>query len=187
MVSISIAECDMRCSLNPRCVSFFCNSLTRLCILHSNPFTYTVIPNSGTGWIFYVTRDRTGRCPDNYFLYRQLDFCYQFRPTIKAAYISCPLGILQRIDTKEKQTYTMKITDIVPISTTCKYNQIFWNGTTWKKSGKNVKTGRANFLKYKSECQRTEGSEYGLQKAELGIKDAKLKGRQLLERQSKSF
>lgn len=58
MFSISIAECNMRCSLNPRCVSFFYNSLTKLCILHSNPFTYTVIPNSGTGWRLYVTRDR---------------------------------------------------------------------------------------------------------------------------------
>ncbi|VDI43788.1 Hypothetical predicted protein [Mytilus galloprovincialis] len=57
IVSISIAECDMRCSLNPRCVSFFYNTLTKLCILHSNPFTYTVIPNSGTEWRFYETRD----------------------------------------------------------------------------------------------------------------------------------
>ncbi|CAG2227103.1 unnamed protein product [Mytilus edulis] len=110
IVSISIAECDMRCSLNPRCVSFFYNSLTKLCIVHSNPFTYTVITKSGTGWRFYVTRDRTGRCPDNFFLYRQLDFCYQFMPSLMAAYISCPLGTLQRIDTEEKQNYTMKIT-----------------------------------------------------------------------------
>ncbi|CAG2227104.1 unnamed protein product [Mytilus edulis] len=111
MFSISIAECDMRCSLNPRCVSFFYNSLTKLCILHSNPFTYTVLPNSGIGWRLYVTRDRTGRCPDNFFFYRQLDFCcYQFRPSIKAAYITCPLGKLQRIDTEEKQNYTRKIT-----------------------------------------------------------------------------
>ncbi|VDI22610.1 Hypothetical predicted protein [Mytilus galloprovincialis] len=133
MFSISIAECNMRCSLNSRCVSFFYNSLTKLCILHSNPFTYTVIPNLGTGWKLYVTRDRTGRCPDNFFFYRQLDFCYQFRPTIQAAYISCPLGKLQRIDTEEKQNYTMKITaDIELVYNAAICIQGKNTGTGWK-------------------------------------------------------
>ena len=53
----AVFECSIICSLNKRCVSFFFNTLTKTCILHRDPFIYTVITKSAAGWKFYITRD----------------------------------------------------------------------------------------------------------------------------------
>ena len=54
----SVTECGTKCSMNRRCVSFFFNTLTQMCILHSDPFTYTVRTKSAPGWRFYITQER---------------------------------------------------------------------------------------------------------------------------------
>lgn len=53
----SLVKCTVHCSLNKRCVSFFFNTLTKTCILHRDPFIYTVISKSAAGWKFYITID----------------------------------------------------------------------------------------------------------------------------------
>ncbi|CAG2253491.1 unnamed protein product [Mytilus edulis] len=107
----SVTKCGTKCSMNRRCVSFFFNTLTHMCILHSDPFTYTVRTKSAPGWRFYITQERTGRCPVGFIFYKQLDLCYKFRPTVQALDISCPFGELLRIDSEVKQNYIMKVTD----------------------------------------------------------------------------
>lgn len=51
----SSMQCSIKCLNDNRCVSFFYNTITKTCILHADPFTYTNRPKSGTGWIFFQT------------------------------------------------------------------------------------------------------------------------------------
>ncbi|CAG2202715.1 unnamed protein product [Mytilus edulis] len=57
-----VRECGVKCLSNKRCVSFFYNNLTGMCILHSNPFTYTVMPISEKGWKFYLSQEHIRSC-----------------------------------------------------------------------------------------------------------------------------
>ena len=50
--------CLVECAKDLRCISFFFNGLTEECILHSDPFVYTDMEKSGTGWKFYLLRYR---------------------------------------------------------------------------------------------------------------------------------
>ena len=54
----SMTSCFVECAKDLRCISFFFNSLTKSCILQADPFVYTVMTKSGTGWKFYLTQDR---------------------------------------------------------------------------------------------------------------------------------
>ena len=54
----STTSCLVECDKDLRCISFFFNNLTKSCILQSDPFVYTVMTKSGTGWKFYLTQDR---------------------------------------------------------------------------------------------------------------------------------
>ncbi|VDI84108.1 Hypothetical predicted protein [Mytilus galloprovincialis] len=45
----------MECLNQNRCVSYFYNGVSNTCILHEDPFTYTIRSQSGAGWKFYIT------------------------------------------------------------------------------------------------------------------------------------
>ncbi|VDI09642.1 Hypothetical predicted protein [Mytilus galloprovincialis] len=102
-----VLECAVQCSSHKCCISFFHNRLTGSCILHSDPFVYTIMTLSEEGWSFYLTRERLGRCPIDFFYCRELDICYQFGPTIQAIDVhnasACPGNDLLRIDSEEKK------------------------------------------------------------------------------------
>ncbi|VDI09641.1 Hypothetical predicted protein [Mytilus galloprovincialis] len=109
-----VLECAVQCSSHKCCISFFHNRLTGSCILHSDPFVYTIMTLSEEGWSFYLTRERLGRCPIDFFYCRELDFCYQFGPTIQAFDVhnasACPGNDLLRIDSEEKKEYIKLVT-----------------------------------------------------------------------------
>ncbi|VDI08006.1 Hypothetical predicted protein, partial [Mytilus galloprovincialis] len=109
-----VRECGVKCLSNKRCISFFYNNLTGMCILHSNPFTYTVMSFSEKGWKFYLSQERAGRCLVNFFYYRELDLCYEFKPPIPRSVIDtgfvCPGTELMRIDSIERQEYIKLVT-----------------------------------------------------------------------------
>ncbi|XP_063417009.1 uncharacterized protein LOC134699327 [Mytilus trossulus] len=109
-----VRECGVMCLSNKRCVSFFYNNLTGMCILHSNPFTYTVMSFSEKGWKFYLSQERAGRCLVNFFYYRELDLCYEFKPPIRGSVIDtgfvCPGTELMRIDSNERHEHIKLVT-----------------------------------------------------------------------------
>ncbi|CAG2255896.1 unnamed protein product [Mytilus edulis] len=110
LLSTSVGECAMMCLFNARCVSFFFNAVTWVCILHPDPFLFTSPSKTAPGWKIYITRDRSGRCPGDFYYYRQLDLCYQFGSEVKAREITCSSGDLIRIDSEEKQNYINLVT-----------------------------------------------------------------------------
>ncbi|VDH99317.1 Hypothetical predicted protein, partial [Mytilus galloprovincialis] len=56
----------------------------------------------------------SGRCPSDFFHYRELDLCLQFGPRIDASQrnnvLFCPGNELIRIDSQEKKKYIQEIT-----------------------------------------------------------------------------
>ncbi|XP_071143797.1 uncharacterized protein [Mytilus edulis] len=109
-----VVECGINCVSNTRCLSFFYNNLTGMCILHSDPFTYTVMSFAAKGWKFYLSQERAGRCLVNFFYYRELDLCYKFEPPIEGSVIDkglvCQETELMRIDSNERQDYIKLVT-----------------------------------------------------------------------------
>lgn len=63
----------------------------------------------------------SGRCPSDFFHYRELDVCLQFGPKIDASQrknvLFCPGNELIRIDSQEKKKYIQEITGIVAFCT----------------------------------------------------------------------
>ncbi|XP_063442975.1 uncharacterized protein LOC134723285 [Mytilus trossulus] len=112
--NVRFVECTVKCVSNTRCLSFFYNNLTRVCILHSDPFTYTVMSFSEKGWKFYLSQERYGRCLVDFFYYRELDLCYKLEPTIQISVVHedfvCPGSELMRIDSNERQDYIKLVT-----------------------------------------------------------------------------
>ncbi|CAC5390771.1 unnamed protein product [Mytilus coruscus] len=110
----SVGLCGIKCVSNARCLSFFYNNLTGMCVLHSDPFTYTVLSSSATGWKFYLSQERCGRCLVNFFYYRELDLCYKLEPPIKASKVDedsvCPGNEIMRIDSDERHDYIKLVT-----------------------------------------------------------------------------
>lgn len=53
----SLAGCMVECTKEKQCLSYFFNTITKDCVLHSDPFTYTKMTESGDGWTFYLTHD----------------------------------------------------------------------------------------------------------------------------------
>ncbi|CAC5406199.1 unnamed protein product [Mytilus coruscus] len=109
-----VRECGVNCLSNKRCLSFFYNNLEGMCILHSDPFTYTVMSSSKKGWKFYLSQERAGRCLVNFFYYRELDLCYTLEPPIQGSVVHedfvCPGSELMRIDSNERQDYIKLVT-----------------------------------------------------------------------------
>ncbi|CAG2254069.1 unnamed protein product [Mytilus edulis] len=70
-----VMECGIKCVSNTRCLSFFYNNLTGMCILHSDPFTYTVMSSAAKGWKFYLSQE-----PDIGEVY-SLGICIQGKET----------------------------------------------------------------------------------------------------------
>ncbi|CAC5364732.1 unnamed protein product [Mytilus coruscus] len=109
-----VRECGIKCLSNKRCLSFFYNNLTGTCILHSDPFTYTVMSFSEKGWKFYLSQERANRCLVSFFYYRELDLCYNFGPPIQGSVVHeefvCPGTELMRIDSNERQDYIKLVT-----------------------------------------------------------------------------
>ncbi|XP_071172360.1 uncharacterized protein [Mytilus edulis] len=109
-----VMECGIKCVSNTRCLSFFYNNLTGMCILHSDPFTYTVMSSATKGWKFYLSQERAGRCLVNLFYYRELDLCYKFETPILVSLVHedfvCPGSELMRIDSNERQDYIKLVT-----------------------------------------------------------------------------
>ncbi|CAC5405867.1 MRC [Mytilus coruscus] len=54
---ISLLDCFERCSNEQECLTIFYNRITKICILHSDPFTYTAMSKTGVGWRSYLTKD----------------------------------------------------------------------------------------------------------------------------------
>ncbi|XP_071143548.1 uncharacterized protein [Mytilus edulis] len=110
----SVGLCGINCLSNARCLSFFYNNLKGICVLHSDPFIYTVMSTSAKGWKFYLSQERAGRCLVNFFYYRKLDLCYKFEPPIQAFLVHtdvvCPASKLMRIDSDERQDYVKLVT-----------------------------------------------------------------------------
>ncbi|CAC5406143.1 unnamed protein product [Mytilus coruscus] len=106
----SFFECTIKCSLDERCLSFFHNNLTGLCVLHQDPFTYTVMSLRANGWKFYLTRERCGRCLVDFVYYRELDLCYQFGPLVQPDAAMCLTSNLIRIDSRERHQYIRLVT-----------------------------------------------------------------------------
>ncbi|CAG2247503.1 unnamed protein product [Mytilus edulis] len=52
----SLLDCVARCGKEQRCLRIFHNRITQICILHSDPFTYTAT-KTGEGWRSYLTND----------------------------------------------------------------------------------------------------------------------------------
>ncbi|CAC5420153.1 unnamed protein product [Mytilus coruscus] len=109
-----LRECVVKCLSNKRCLSFFYNNHEGMCIIHSDPFTYTVMSFSGEGWKFYLFQERAGRCLVNFFYYRELDLCYKLEPPIQVSVVHedfvCPGSELMRIDSYERQDYIKLVT-----------------------------------------------------------------------------
>ncbi|CAC5420154.1 unnamed protein product [Mytilus coruscus] len=109
-----LRECVVKCLSNKRCLSFFYNNHEGMCIIHSDPFTYTVMSFSGEGWKFYLFQERAGRCLVNFFYYRELDLCYTLEPPIQGSVVHedfvCPGTELMRIDSIERQDYIKLVT-----------------------------------------------------------------------------
>ena len=74
----STTSCFVECAKDLRCISFFFNSLTKSCILQADPFVYTVLTKSGTGWKFYLTQD----CKFVIFLWLFLFILSSFRRNV---------------------------------------------------------------------------------------------------------
>ncbi|CAC5405866.1 unnamed protein product [Mytilus coruscus] len=112
---ISLLDCFVRCSNEQKCLTIFYNRITKICILHSDPFTYTAMSKTGIGWRSYLTKDEYGLCPNNFFYYRQLHMCYNFNPPISftVAEISGACDNtnqeLLRIDFEEKHDYVKMV------------------------------------------------------------------------------
>ncbi|VDI83112.1 Hypothetical predicted protein [Mytilus galloprovincialis] len=110
----SVGLCGIKFMSNARCLSFFYNNLTGMCILHSDPFTYTVMSSSAKGWKFYLSQERAGRCLVNFFYYREFDLCYKFEPPIQVSVfhtdVVCPASEPMRIDSDEIQDYVKLVT-----------------------------------------------------------------------------
>ncbi|VDI67187.1 Hypothetical predicted protein [Mytilus galloprovincialis] len=53
-----VGGCGIKCVSNTRCLSYFYNHLTGMCILHSDSFTHTVMSSSAKGWKFYLSQER---------------------------------------------------------------------------------------------------------------------------------
>ncbi|CAC5420152.1 unnamed protein product [Mytilus coruscus] len=109
-----LRECAVKCLSNKRCLSFFYNNHKGMCILHSDPFTYTVMSLSEKGWKFYLSQERGGRCLVNFFYYRKLDLCYKLEPPIENSVVDedfvCLGSELMRIDSNERQDYVKLVT-----------------------------------------------------------------------------
>ncbi|VDH90495.1 Hypothetical predicted protein [Mytilus galloprovincialis] len=106
----SLLDCVARCGKEQRCLRIFHNRITQICILHSDPFTYTAT-KTGEGWRSYLTKDEYGLCPNSFFYYRQLQMCYNFNPPMSANKLDF-LGAcnysnqeLLRINSEERQSY----------------------------------------------------------------------------------
>ncbi|XP_071144372.1 uncharacterized protein [Mytilus edulis] len=107
----------MECLNQNRCVSYFYNGVSNTCILHEDPFTYTIRSQSGAGWKFYITIiTDSGRCKPDFFYYRYLDLCYKFGAAINATdstittICSEPNEDIVRVDSEERQSYIETIT-----------------------------------------------------------------------------
>ncbi|CAG2222218.1 unnamed protein product [Mytilus edulis] len=114
--------CFQKCIENTKCVSFFFNKNQQKCILHPNSLWNKTPSKSGFGWKFYNTQDASGRCPSsNGLTYnRYLDLCYKIHDTVQMNYngIVKPTcfsdGLeLVRIDSAEKNSYVLEVTDFV--------------------------------------------------------------------------
>ena len=53
----SIIECARTCSENDKCVSYFYNSISKHCVMHSKDFIFQNPSGNSSGWKYYVTRD----------------------------------------------------------------------------------------------------------------------------------
>ncbi|CAC5424578.1 unnamed protein product [Mytilus coruscus] len=113
----ALIHCSMSCLNQDRCVSCFYNGISNTCILHEDPFTYTIRSQSGAGWKFCITfLPDSGRCKPDFFNYRYLDLCYKFGPAINATdsniatVCSEPNEDLVRVDSEERQSYIETIT-----------------------------------------------------------------------------
>ncbi|XP_063406383.1 uncharacterized protein LOC134690348 [Mytilus trossulus] len=112
----TLIHCSMNCLNQARCVSYFYNGLSNMCILHEDPFTYTIRSQSGAGWKFYITFVHSNRCKPDFFYYRYHDLCYKFGPAINAndssiaSICSEPNEDLVRVDSEERQSYIETIT-----------------------------------------------------------------------------
>ncbi|VDI79625.1 Hypothetical predicted protein [Mytilus galloprovincialis] len=104
----SVIECTLVCASNTQCVSLFYNTITKSCIIHPDPFFYTILTKTAPGWKIYATQDRTSRCPIDFYFYIELDLCFIFGPSTRAGDSSCPVhGELVRIDSQAKQNYIL--------------------------------------------------------------------------------
>ncbi|CAG2229314.1 Retrovirus-related Pol polyprotein from transposon 17.6,Retrovirus-related Pol polyprotein from transposon 412,Retrovirus-related Pol polyprotein from transposon 297 [Mytilus edulis] len=124
----SLIECNMKCSFNKECLTFYYNSLIQQCILHRD--SYTLPSRMGTGWKLYYTNDGSGRCPstDGFMYYKRLDLCFNLNspmtinfPVIKS-FCSQMNAELIRIDSSDKQQFiefiTVYLDDIIVFSKT---------------------------------------------------------------------
>lgn len=53
----SVIECTLVCASNTQCVSLFYNTITKSCIIHPDPFFYTILTKTAPGWKIYATQD----------------------------------------------------------------------------------------------------------------------------------
>lgn len=55
----SVIECTLVCASTTQCLSLFYNAITKSCIIHPDPFFYTILTKTEPGWKIYATQDRT--------------------------------------------------------------------------------------------------------------------------------
>jgi len=55
--TLSVVECTMSCSLKDKCLTYFFNSITGECVMHSKDFNFQTPSMTSPGWQYYVNRD----------------------------------------------------------------------------------------------------------------------------------